>query len=131
MHRLFVIFVLSILFFGCASPEGTSPTVQENTSVAVDEAAVPEVAVDTAMPEEAATVIDEANTDDMEVSTEPISETASTTNAGPILVPTDTPETEEAVAPTDWLSTVTVEDNFYILGNPNAPIRLVDFSDFL
>lgn len=31
----------------------------------------------------------------------------------------------------DWLATVTIEGDYYILGNPNAPIRLIDYSDFL
>ena len=35
-----------------------------------------------------------------------------------------------AAVPTDWLTTVTVEGDYYVLGNPAAPVRLVDYSDF-
>jgi protein-disulfide isomerase len=34
-------------------------------------------------------------------------------------------------AEADWTETVTVEGDYYVLGNPAAPIRMVDFSDFL
>lgn len=60
----------------------------------------------------------------------PITGSATTQRAAPVLVPTDTPQVADAIE-TDWLATVTVEGDFYILGNPNAPIRLVDYSDFL
>jgi protein-disulfide isomerase len=36
-----------------------------------------------------------------------------------------------ATEPTNWLATVTVDGTSYILGNPKAPIRLVEYSDFL
>ena len=39
--------------------------------------------------------------------------------------------TPAAPAPVDWLTTVTVEGDYYILGNPAAPVRLLDYSDFL
>ena len=32
---------------------------------------------------------------------------------------------------TDWLNTAAVEGDYYILGNPAAPVRLTDYSDFL
>ena len=42
------------------------------------------------------------------------------------------PSTEVAVEePTDWTQVATLEGDLYILGNPAAPIRLVDFSDFM
>ncbi len=31
----------------------------------------------------------------------------------------------------DWLQVASKEGDLYVLGNPNAPIRLVDYSDFL
>ena len=34
-------------------------------------------------------------------------------------------------ASTDWLNTVTVQGDYYVLGNPAASVRLIDFSDFL
>ena len=57
------------------------------------------------------------------------------TKAAAVLVATATPPAEPGVDATteviDWLSTVTVDGDYYILGNPNAPIRLIDYSDFL
>lgn len=32
--------------------------------------------------------------------------------------------------PADWTQVATVEGDFYVLGNPAAPVRLMDFSDF-
>lgn len=32
--------------------------------------------------------------------------------------------------PTSWLEIATVEGDYYVLGNPAAPVRLVDYSDF-
>jgi hypothetical protein len=43
------------------------------------------------------------------------------------------PSTPEPTLPTalaDWTTTATVEGDYYVLGNPQAPIRLIDFSDF-
>ena len=62
--------------------------------------------------------------------TENKSESSATTAITvPVLVATEVPTaTDESV---DWLTTTTVEEERYILGNPNAPIRLIDFSDFL
>ncbi len=37
----------------------------------------------------------------------------------------------EATASTDWVNTASVDGDFYVRGNPSAPIRLIDFSDFL
>lgn len=51
----------------------------------------------------------------------------------PAAPPTVAPAKEakaEAEAEADWTQTVTVEGDFYVLGNPAAPVRLVDFSDF-
>jgi len=31
----------------------------------------------------------------------------------------------------DWVNTVNVEGDYYIRGNPDAPILLTDYSDFL
>lgn len=60
----------------------------------------------------------------------------------PAETPTETPAQEAAPtsapaeepvpsAPVDWTETVTVEGDYYVLGNPAAPIRLIDYSDFL
>jgi hypothetical protein len=39
--------------------------------------------------------------------------------------------TNPANAPTDWATTATLEGDYYVLGNPAAPVRLIDYSDFL
>jgi hypothetical protein len=36
-----------------------------------------------------------------------------------------------AVSNTDWVNTASVDGDFYVRGNPNASIRLIDYSDFL
>lgn len=41
-----------------------------------------------------------------------------------------TPE-QELVAVTDWSQVAGREGDLYLLGNPDAPIRIVDYSDFL
>lgn len=50
-------------------------------------------------------------------------------------VPTATP-TVVAIAAledtsADWVNMASVEGDLYIRGNPNAPLRLLDYSDFL
>ncbi len=44
-----------------------------------------------------------------------------------------TETTTEVVAPEeiDWTQHVTVSENYYIRGNPDAPVLIVDVSDFL
>ncbi len=109
-----MIIVLSILFLtacaGVSEPgsieqaatvEPTAPVEQEVSSE-TDPTAMPEaVATEAAVSEEA------------------------------ILVPTEepapVPEREEA----DWTQTAGIDGDYFILGNPAAPIRLVDFSDFM
>jgi hypothetical protein len=39
--------------------------------------------------------------------------------------------TSSTVAAVDWLRTASVEGGLYVLGNPAAPLRLTDYSDFL
>ena len=43
----------------------------------------------------------------------------------------DTPTPEAVAEAVDWTTTASVDGDYYVLGNPNAPIRLIDFSDFL
>lgn len=57
-------------------------------------------------------------------------------------VPTESPTVAAAtVAPTaalttvitttDWVNIASVDGDFFVRGNPSAPIRMVDYSDFL
>lgn len=55
-----------------------------------------------------------------------------------VLVPTPTAAaespTESSTGPaavTDWTDVVTVEGDYFVRGNPAAPVRLIDYSDFL
>ena len=62
--------------------------------------------------------------------TAPLTATTQTTTTGELTTSTVT----TASAPgqtTDWLNTASVEGDYYILGNPAAPVRLTDYSDFL
>ena len=34
-------------------------------------------------------------------------------------------------APANWLQTAAVEGDYFVLGNPDAPVRILDYSDFL
>jgi protein-disulfide isomerase len=59
----------------------------------------------------------------------------------PTLAPTSTAEAEELTstpapeqeftAATDWSQVAGQEGDLYVLGNPDAPVRIVDYSDFL
>lgn len=48
-----------------------------------------------------------------------------------VALPTNTPAPELAAESVDWTATVTIDGDYYVRGNPGAPIRLVDYSDFL
>lgn len=62
-------------------------------------------------------------------------------NAAPDVVATAAPSEEAAAtapaeaaapaAPVDWLRTASVEGDYFVLGNPDAPVRILDYSDFL
>jgi hypothetical protein len=45
-------------------------------------------------------------------------------------IATETPIEAPTEAP-DWTQFAAQEGDYYVLGNPNAPIRLLDYSDFL
>jgi hypothetical protein len=54
------------------------------------------------------------------------------------LTPTPVAEAGEPVATlspaqesTDWTQVAGVEGDLYVLGNPDAPVRIIDYSDFL
>jgi hypothetical protein len=58
--------------------------------------------------------------------------------AAPASAPGDTPTvvptaaiTVSAASAADWTQTAAVDGDFFVLGNPAAPLRLVDYSDFL
>lgn len=44
---------------------------------------------------------------------------------------TESPTAEPTAEPVSFMQSGRTEDGAYYLGNPNAPIRLIDYSDFL
>ena len=54
-----------------------------------------------------------------------------TDTPAPITTPAPTPVVPDTPVPaSDWTQTAAQVDGVYVLGNPNAPIRLIDYSDF-
>lgn len=44
--------------------------------------------------------------------------------------PSPTPGIIGATPTPDWLQTASVDGDYYVLGNPASPVRLIDYSDF-
>lgn len=64
----------------------------------------------------------------------PMTETAVVTPVGvppATLVATPVAAAATATPVVDWTTVAGVEGDLYVLGNPNAPVRLIDYSDFL
>jgi hypothetical protein len=120
MHtlRLLLLFV-GILYLAACAPSPLS-TLSPATASTPEEVA----AVATPLPADDATV---APTDvPAEAPTEAPVEAVEPT-AEPVVEPTQT----AVPAPEDWTETVTLEGDLFIRGNPAAPIRLIDYSDFM
>lgn len=98
----------ALLLTACGAPAQEEPSAAEPPApaAAVEATATP---APTATPEPAPAV--EAPT----ATAAPVAEAA----------PTATPEPEP-----DWTQTAALVDGLYVRGNPNAPIRLIDYSDF-
>jgi protein-disulfide isomerase len=114
--KLLLLVGLAVALVGCvatAPPGEASP----ETTVAVEEpAASAPAAVEPAA----------------EATTAPSEEAAAeATSVLAALAPTPTSEAAVPTAPTDWSTVATGEGEYIILGNPAAPIRLVDYSDFM
>ncbi len=112
MDRLFYLAMMGLmmaLFTGCTSGNSSSPPLVATAATTSDPTAV--------------------------VPTVPIqrsnSQTTTTDATMPVLIATAVPTATAATEPINWLATVTVDGTSYVLGDPNAPIRLVDYSDFL
>ena len=104
--------LLLITACGPAAPE--QPAASENVApMAVVEATATSIPIEppapTATSEPAPAAVEPTAT------TQPVAEPA----------PTNTPEPEA-----DWTQTASLVDGLYVRGNPNAPIRLIDYSDF-
>ncbi|MBX3052974.1 MAG: hypothetical protein KF753_15940 [Caldilineaceae bacterium] len=65
------------------------------------------------------------------VAAEPIATMPAATAPPATVQPAVEPVPTSALEPEpDWTQTASLVDGLYVLGNPNAPIRLVDYSDF-
>lgn len=135
MYQRISLIITTLLLAACTLPNLPADAVPTEPSSAVVAATTPTtvpsaVEAESAAPDNITEQTSEQSAVDNSEETTDV-EAAAT----PVLVATSTPIVAEATAtptPTpDWLSTVTVEGEFYVLGNPNAPIRLVDYSDFL
>lgn len=51
--------------------------------------------------------------------------------ATPTVVTAPTEPAPVEPTPADWTQTVTQEGDYWVLGNPAAPVRMIDYSDFL
>ncbi len=92
----------------------TAPLAESTAGEPTPDAATVAETDDEAPADPAPTVPNEATVNNIAPPTEPAVE--------PVAEPTEEP---------DWTQTASVEGDFYVFGNPAAPIRLVDFSDFL
>ena len=96
---------LSILLLaGCGAEEAVAPTISADPAIAV--AAATAIVAPTVAPTEIATSVPTA-----------------TPTVASVAVAEDTSA--------DWVNVASVEGDLYIRGNPNAPLRLLDYSDFL
>ena len=109
MHNKFLLSILILLCAACGSP-GTSATVAP-TSAPVVQQATPTATATTAV------AVIPANTPVVSVTLAPT--TALTTAV------------TNTATNTDWVNTASVDGDFFVRGNPNAPIRMIDYSDFL
>lgn len=104
----FLLFCAGMLYLAaCGTPE--PPTQSSVTPPAADEV----VASATRLPIDAPT------------------DTPSATSTAAVQLTTAPPTVTPVPEPADWSQTVTIDGDLFVLGNPAAPIRLVDYSDFM
>ena len=119
LFNLFIFFSsIMLIFNACTNTPSTTVVTIENTS--------------TPMPT-ATQAPTQVPTQTVEPTNEPPTPTDVIPTETPLPVVADTPTPEPSPTPeTDWLTVTgrTVENLAY-RGNPNAPIRLVDYSDFM
>jgi len=125
-HYWHAVVVLTLLVVtACTRAEQIAPSGEVQTSAATANFV-------TTLPEETIALTETENLsaeNHMEQSSQEPTDTSEIT--APVLIATVVPTATAENAPVDWLATASREGNVYILGNPNAPIRLNDYSDFL
>ena len=57
--------------------------------------------------------------------------TAAPTSFAPTTTAAAPAEAASPPAQADWLQTASLEGDYFVLGNPDAPVRVLDYSDFL
>ncbi|MBI1299326.1 hypothetical protein GC175_30715 [bacterium] len=82
-------------------------------------------------PEEVAAAATPLPTDDATVAPTDVPTEAPVEAAEPTAEPAVEPTETAVPEPEDWTETVTVDGDLFLRGNPAAPIRLVDYSDFM
>ena len=81
--------------------------------------------------EQSAAVEQEASGENEPAATPEAVATEAAVSEEAILVPTVEPAPEPEIEVADWTQTAGIDGDYYILGNPAAPVRLIDFSDFM
>lgn len=115
MRKRPLLFVLVFIFFTACQPQSEQPAA-EPTAAEV-EGTLP---TSTALAE--ATVMASATA--VSVSTAPAEP-----GPAPTTIPTNPPEPTDA--PTSILESGRTDEGAYYLGSPGAPIRMIDYSDFM
>lgn len=118
MTRTFANFVLlSLLVVACAGPEAVAPVAEEPTEATALPTTPVTTLEPTAMPDPTITAIDS-----------PVATVAPTAVFEPTPEPTPT---EVPLALFDGMPQGLTDEGFAFLGNPDAPVIVTDYSDFL
>jgi hypothetical protein len=124
IHKPFrIICTLSLLFLVLAACAAPSATVEERLAGGAAPTSTVEPVAAVAEPtSEPIVEADEASQEEITQDAAPQEETTQ-----------EEITQEEILEPetSDWSHTATVDGDLYVLGNPAAPIRLIDYSDFL
>lgn len=132
--RIAIVATAMLLLFTLTACEGQpipAADTEDSTTTTAESAAetTAETVTATSIPAE------EQASEDSETVTDAETETTAEGDAI-ILRPTpaavqEDPTPEPVAETVDWTSTASIEGDYYVRGNPNAPIRLIDYSDFL
>ena len=121
---LAVVLCAALIAVGCGP--GSAPMADSEDDTAVPEAAAAE-------PEEADTASREPATEEASAEDAEPAESTEVAEAEPEPVSDPEPVPDEAVVedPPDWTTHVFVDGGYYVLGNPEAEVSILDAGDFL
>ena len=118
MTRTFAnLVLLSFLIAACAGPEATAPVAEQPSEA-------------TALPTEPAVTLEPTDVPEPTIAATDVP----VATVGPTDVPEPTPEptpTEVPFALFDGMPQGLTDEGFAFLGNPDAPVTVTDYSDFL